>query len=118
MLRAELGYGVTENFKLAISGPAVFTSRTIAAGARFGLHADGRRFRSAGAYGVFTRQDLDVGKRFESTAIVGLLEPGPQRAAGSRPRILHRGGDRPCVAIDLRMARERLSALTATEVES
>src|SRR6185503_8259559 len=84
MLRAELGYGVTENFKLAISGPAVFTSERLPPARVSAFTPMGGDFEVLALW-RFHRQDLDVGKRFESTAIVGLLEPGPQRAAGAGP---------------------------------
>ena len=84
MLRAELGYGVTENFKLAISGPAVFTSERLPPARVSAFTPMGGDFEVLALW-RFHRQDLDVGKRFESTAIVGLLQPGPQRAAGPGP---------------------------------
>ncbi len=87
-LEAELGYGVTQNLKLTISGPVVFeadpyprstvTANTPISGDFSGL-----------AWWRFQRKDY-AGKRFESTAVGGILVPGPQQEAGLY-RGLHSG---------------------------
>jgi hypothetical protein len=79
-LEAELSYGVTQNFKLSVSGPLVFqpdpyprssvTENTPISGDFSGL-----------AWWRFQKKDF-AGKRFESTAVGGILFPGPQREAG------------------------------------
>lgn len=79
-LEGELSYGVTPNLKLAVSGPVVFqpdpyprssvTENTPISGDFSGL-----------AWWRFQKKDFK-GKRFESTAVGGLLVPGPQREAG------------------------------------
>jgi len=79
-LEAELSYGVTQNLKVAVSGPIVLqadpyprssvTLNTPASGDFSGL-----------AWWRFSRKDL-AGKRIESTAVAGVLAPGPQREAG------------------------------------
>jgi hypothetical protein len=79
-LEAELSYGLTENLKLAVSGPVVFqpdpyprssvTTNTPASGDFSGL-----------AWWRFQRKDF-AGKRVESTAVAGVLVPGPQQEAG------------------------------------
>lgn len=79
-LEAELGYGITQNIKLTVSGPLVFepdpyprstvTTNTPVSGDLSGLI--GWRFQ---------KKDFR-GKRFESTAVGGILVPGPQQEAG------------------------------------
>ena len=87
-LEAELTYGVTPNLKLAISGPVVFqpdayprssvTTNTPISGDFSGL-----------AWWRFQKRDF-AGKRVESTAVAGVLVPGPQRETGLY-RDLHSG---------------------------
>lgn len=79
-LEAELSYGFTQNLKLSVSGPVVFqpdpyprssvTTNTPISGDFSGL-----------AWWRFQKKDY-AGKRFESTAVGGILIPGPQREAG------------------------------------
>jgi hypothetical protein len=79
-LEAELTYGITQNLKLAVSGPVVFepdpyprssvTTNTPISGDFSGL-----------AWWRFQKKD-SAGKRFESTAVGGILVPGPQQEAG------------------------------------
>src|SRR5581483_7967015 len=79
-LEAELTYGVTPNLKLAVSAPAVFqpdpyprssvTTNTPISGDFSGV-----------AWWRFQKKDF-AGKRVESTAIGGILDPGPQQEAG------------------------------------
>src|SRR5690348_2527265 len=79
-LEAELGYGVTQNLKLAVSAPVVFqpdpyprssvTTNTPPNGDFSGL-----------AWWRFQKMDF-AGKRFESTAVGGILVPGPQQETG------------------------------------
>jgi hypothetical protein len=87
-LEGELSYGLTQNLKLAVSGPIVFqpdpyprssvTTNTPISGDFSGL-----------AWWRFQRKDL-AGKRIESTAVAGILLPGPQGEAGLY-RNLHSG---------------------------
>ena len=79
-LEAELTYGVTQNLKLAVSAPIVFqadpyprssvTTNTPISGDFSGL-----------AWWRFQRKDF-AGKRVESTAVAGVLVPGPQQETG------------------------------------
>lgn len=79
-LEAELTYGLTQDIKLAVSGPIVFradpyprssvTTNTPISGDFSGL-----------AWWRFQRKDF-AGKRVESTAVAGVLVPGPQQEAG------------------------------------
>lgn len=79
-LEAELTYGLTQNIKLAVSGPVVFqpdpyprssvTTNTPSSGDFSGL-----------VWWRFQRKDF-AGKRVESTAVAGVLVPGPQQEAG------------------------------------
>ena len=79
-LEAQLSYGLTQNLKLAVSGPVVFrpdpyprssvTTNTPISGDFSGL-----------AWWRFQRRDF-AGKRIESTAVAGVLVPGPQQETG------------------------------------
>jgi len=79
-LEAELSYGLTPDIKLAVSGPVVFqpdpyprssvTTNTPISGDFSGL-----------AWWRFQRKEY-AGKRIESTAVAGVLVPGPQQEAG------------------------------------
>jgi hypothetical protein len=79
-LEAELSYGLTQNLKLAVSGPVVFqpdpyprssvTTNTPISGDFSGL-----------AWWRFQRKDF-AGKRVESTAVAGILVPGVQQETG------------------------------------
>ena len=79
-LEAALSYGVTQNLKLAVSAPIVLepdpyprssvTLNTPASGDFSGL-----------AWYRFQKKDF-AGKRIESTAVGGILVPGPQQEAG------------------------------------
>ncbi|HKD08983.1 MAG TPA: hypothetical protein VKB79_23975 [Bryobacteraceae bacterium] len=79
-LEAELTYGITQNLKLAFSGPVVFqpdpyprssvTTNTPISGDFSGL-----------AWYRFQKKDF-AGKRVESTAVAGVLVPGPQQETG------------------------------------
>jgi hypothetical protein len=79
-LEAELSYGLTQNLKLAVSGPVVLepdpyprssvTTITPISGDFSGL-----------AWWRFQKKD-SAGKRFESAAVGGILAPGPQQEAG------------------------------------
>jgi hypothetical protein len=87
-LEAELSYGLTQNIKLAVSGPVVFqpdpyprssvTTNTPMSGDFSGL-----------AWWRFQKKDF-AGKRIESTAVAGPLIPGPQQETGVY-RGLHSG---------------------------
>ena len=80
-LEGELSYGLTPNLKVAVSGPIVFqadpypfsavTMNTPMSGDFSGL-----------AWWRFQRKDF-AGKRVESTAVAGVLIPGPQQEAGA-----------------------------------
>lgn len=79
-LEAELSYGLTQNIKLAVSGPVIIqadpyprssvTTNTPMSGDFSGL-----------TWWRFQKKDL-AGKRIESTAVAGILVPGAQREAG------------------------------------
>ncbi len=82
MFRATLGYGVTENFKVAVSAPLLFQAEPFAP-ARVAAFTPMGGDIEALAIWRFHRQDTGVGSRFETAAIGGLLVPGPQDAAGT-----------------------------------
>jgi hypothetical protein len=93
MFRATLGYGVTENLKFSVSGPLVFKAEPFTISRTAAVTPMGGDFEVLGLW-RFQRSDLGVGKRFETTAIGGLLIPGPQADSGrfkgmkSRPGVL------------------------------
>jgi hypothetical protein len=80
VLEAELSYGLTQNIKLAVSGPVVLqpdpyprssvTANTPISGDFSGL-----------VWWRFQKKDF-AGKRIESTAVAGALVPGPQQETG------------------------------------
>jgi len=81
MLRAALGYGITENLKISFSGPVVFQAEPFPASRFAAFTPMGGDFEALGIW-RFHRQDTGVGSRFETAAIGGLLLPGPQNSAG------------------------------------
>jgi hypothetical protein len=80
VLEAELSYGLTQNIKLAVSGPIVLqpdpyprssvTTNTPISGDFSGL-----------VWWRFQKKDF-AGKRIETTAVAGALVPGPQQETG------------------------------------
>jgi hypothetical protein len=91
MYRGTLGYGITENLKLSVSAPLLFQSDTFAPSRTAAFTPMGGDFESLGLW-RFQRTDFGVGKRFESTAIGGLLVPGPQADSGPLKGIKSRPG--------------------------
>jgi hypothetical protein len=81
MFRGTLGYGLTENLKVSVSAPLVFQADPFAASRSAALTPMGGDFEALGLW-RFQRTDFGVGKRFETTAIGGLLVPGPQADSG------------------------------------
>jgi hypothetical protein len=86
MLRASLGYGLTENLKVSVSAPALFKTEPFPASRLSAFTPMGGDFEALAIW-RFHRQDTGVGSRFESAAIGGVLVPGPQ-AVNSRPGAL------------------------------
>ena len=91
MLRATLGYGLTENLKVSISGPLIFKTEPFSASRAAAVTPMGGDFEALGLW-RFQRTDFKVGARFETTAIGGLLLPGPQADAGPLKGIKSRPG--------------------------
>jgi hypothetical protein len=91
-LEAELSYGITQNVKLAVSGPVVIRPDPYPRSSVTANTPISGDF-SALTWWRFQRKDL-AGKRIESTAVAGILVPGPQgetglyRALNSRPGYL------------------------------
>jgi hypothetical protein len=79
-LEAELSYGVTPNVKLAVSGPVVFQPDPYVRSSVTENTPTSGDF-SALTWWRFKRKDF-AGKRVESTAVAGVLLPGPQQEAG------------------------------------
>jgi len=81
MFRATLGYGITENLKVSVSGPLIFKAEPFTTSRTAAITPMGGDFEALGLW-RFQRTDFKVGGRFETTAIGGLLLPGPQADAG------------------------------------
>ena len=89
MLRATLGYGLTENLKLSVSAPVLFQAEPFPAARTSAYTPMGGDFEGLALW-RFHRQDTGVGSRFETAAIGGLLLPGPQQE-GSVLKGMHSG---------------------------
>lgn len=81
MSRTMLSYGITEDFQLSFTAPAVFRSAPLAPGRVTSMMSATSDFEGIAAW-RFHRQGRDVGTRFESTAYAGLIVRGPQRPKG------------------------------------
>ena len=79
-LEAELTYGVTQNIKLAVSGPVVLRPDPYPRSSVTENTPISGDF-SALSWWRFQKKDL-AGKRVESTAVAGVLVPGPQQETG------------------------------------
>jgi hypothetical protein len=79
-LEAELTYGLTQNLKLAVSGPVVFQPDPYPRSSVTTNTPISGDF-SALAWWRFQKRDF-AGKRIESTAVAGVLVPGPQQETG------------------------------------
>lgn len=79
-LEAELTYGVTPNLKLEVSGPIVFQADPYPRSSVAEITPISGDFSSL-AWWRFQRKE-SKGKRVESTAVAGILVPGPQQEAG------------------------------------
>jgi hypothetical protein len=81
MLRTLFGCGITENFQLSVSAPAVFSSQPLAPSRFTGVMPMGSDVEALASWRFF-RRDTGVGSRIEATAIGGAIVPGPQRMDG------------------------------------
>jgi hypothetical protein len=91
MFRATLGYGITENLKVSASAPLVFKAEPFSISRTAAFTPMGGDFEALGLW-RFQRTDFKVGARFETTAIGGLLVPGPQSDSGPLKGIEKRPG--------------------------
>jgi hypothetical protein len=82
MYRGALGYGITENLKLSLSAPLILQTDAFARSRTAAFTPMGGDFEALGLW-RFQRKDFGVGKRLETTAIGGLLVPGPQAGSGA-----------------------------------
>jgi hypothetical protein len=82
MFRPSLGYGLTENVKIAISAPVVFKAEPFSPSRLSAFTSMSADFEGTAIW-RFHRQDTGVGSRFESAAIGGILVPSPQDAGGA-----------------------------------
>jgi hypothetical protein len=82
MFRPALGYGVTENLKVAVSGPVSFKAESFAPSRMSAFTSMSGDFEGTAIW-RFHRKDTGIGSRFESAAIAGVLFPSPQDAGGA-----------------------------------
>lgn len=81
MFRPALGYGITENLKIAVSAPVSFRAEPFPPSRMSAFTSMSGDFEGIGIW-RFHRQDTGIGSRFESAAIGGVLLPSPQNAGG------------------------------------
>lgn len=81
MFRGTLGYGLTDNLKLSVSAPLIFRAEPFIESRTAAVTPMGGDFEALGFWRL-QRTDFKVGARFETTAIGGLLLPGPQAYNG------------------------------------
>jgi hypothetical protein len=81
MFRGTLGYGVTEDLKVSISAPVIFQPEPFVEARAAPFTPMGGDFEGLALW-RFQRSDFGVGSRFETTAIGGLMIPGPQSENG------------------------------------
>src|SRR3954452_23562168 len=81
MFRPALGYGITENLKVAVSAPVSFKPEPFYPSRMSAFTSMSGDFEGTAIW-RFHRQDTGVGSRFESAAIGGLVIPSPQNAGG------------------------------------
>ncbi|HZO52964.1 MAG TPA: hypothetical protein VFB63_09615 [Bryobacteraceae bacterium] len=81
MFRPALGYGVTENFKVAVSAPVGLKTEPFAPSRMSAFTSMSGDFEGTAIW-RFHRKDTGIGSRFESAAIAGVLLPSPQDAGG------------------------------------
>jgi hypothetical protein len=91
MYRGTLGYGVTENLKVSVSAPLLFQTEPFPPSRTAAVTPMGGDFEALALW-RFQRNDFCVGARFETTAIGGLLVPGPQGDGGPLKGIRNRPG--------------------------
>ena len=82
MLRGALGYGITENLKVSLSAPVVFTAEPLMP-SRMSAFTPMTGDIEGLITWRFHRQDTGVGSRVESAVIGGVLVPGPQEMGGT-----------------------------------
>jgi hypothetical protein len=93
MVRETLGYGITEDLKVSVSGPIIFQTDPFGVARTAAFTPMGNDCEALGLW-RFERKDVGVGSRIEATAMGGLLVPGPQAESGpvkgmkSRPGVL------------------------------
>ena len=82
MLRGALGYGITENLKVSLSAPVVFTAEPLTPSRMSAFTPMTGDIESLLTW-RFHRKDTGVGSRVESALIGGVLIPGPQEMGGA-----------------------------------
>ena len=78
LMRAMLGYGITERWSVYVSAPYFFQTAPLIAQRETGAMAGSGDFESSFAW-RFHQQNLQRGSRYESTLFGGVMIPGPQQ---------------------------------------
>lgn len=86
MMRAGLGYGITEHLKVSFTAPILFRADPFAPARVAPFTPMGKDFEGQVLW-RFQRKAAGVGSRLETTAIGGVLAPGPQDMGGTLKRI-------------------------------
>src|ERR1700686_132426 len=81
MLGTLFGCGITENFQLSVSVPAVFSSQPLAPSRFTGVMPMGTDIEGLAEWRFF-RRDTGVGSRIELTAFGGVIAPGAHTMGG------------------------------------
>jgi len=81
MMRAMLGYGITEDIQISLTTPYVFSSGSFAPSRTTSMMTATADNEAIGSW-RFHRRGTDVGTRVESTGYAGLILPGAQRPSG------------------------------------
>ena len=100
MVRAMLGYGITEDLQVSVSAPYSFRSAAFAPARISGMMPASMDLEAIGSY-RFHRQGTRIGTRVESTANFGIIVPGPQRPAGMMGNLRRAPGVYTAVATGL-----------------
>ncbi len=81
MFRAMVSYGITEDFQISASGPAILASGALPPTRGTAMMPATGDIEGIAAW-RFHRRGTAVGTRVESTAYGGIIAPGPQRPRG------------------------------------
>jgi hypothetical protein len=77
MVRTMLGYGITEDLQISFSAPYMFETGQFSSARQIAMMPGNNNFE-VNVLWRFHRQDTEIGKRIESTAIGGVVFQSPQ----------------------------------------